>query len=117
MPLPFLQSAEKVFLPQKAEKYKLTSELQDIKNKKDIYGIAKQDEDDFIETKYKKINTTVNNELNAINKNQKSIGVENTNTAKEEFNRVADAVANYDSVIKPTITLANIHSRCYKTLS
>lgn len=96
---------------QKAEKYKLTNELQDIKAKKDIYGITKQDEDDFIETKYKKINTTANNEQNAINKGQKNIGIENTKIAKEEFNKITDAIANYDNVIKPTIDdLAKLNS-------
>lgn len=96
---------------QKAEKYKLTNELQDIKAKKDIYGITKQDEDDFIETKYKKINTTANNEQNAINKGQKNIGIENTKIAKEEFNKITDAIANYDEVIKPTIDdLAKLNS-------
>lgn len=96
---------------QKAEKYKLTNELQDIKAKKDIYGITKQDEDDFIETKYKKINTTANNEQNAINKGQKNIGIENTKIAKEEFNKITDAIANYDNIIKPTIDdLAKLNS-------
>lgn len=96
---------------QKSEKNKLTNELQDIKTKKDIYGITKQDEDDFIETKYKKINTTANNEQNTINKSQKNIGIENTKIAKEEFNKITDAITNYDDVIKPTIDdLAKLNS-------
>lgn len=66
-------------------------------------GITEQDIKDFIETKFKKIGTTINNEQNAINKGQKNIGIDKTEEAKKSYKDVAAALEVYTNSADKTI--------------
>lgn len=93
----------------KAEWGKADTERNNFKINYKKQGITKQDIDDFIEKKFKKIGTTIDNEQNAINKGQKNIGIDKTKEAEKGFNDVTTALNEYTgSVDKNIETLSKL---------
>lgn len=93
-----------------AEKKKAEKDRDNFKINYKDQDITKQDIDDFIETKFKKIGTTIDNEQNAINKGQKNIGIDKTKEAEKGFNDVTTALDKYtDSADKNIETLSKLN--------
>ena len=87
----------------KAEKEEAEKDRVDLKTNYKDKGITEQDIKDFIEIKFKKIGTTINNEQNAINKGQKNIGINKTEEAKKSYKDVAAALEVYTNSADKTI--------------